>query len=96
MHHALQKEATSAKHAGSKPSASGAAAAASSSGSSASVQIVLPPCLTARQRAVLHEVAEAHGLDHVSKGDGADRHLVLGPDSGKKVGACSIACILTG
>jgi hypothetical protein len=42
-------------------------------------QLILPPCLTARQRAVLHQLAEQHGLQHESSGEGTDRRLTLGP-----------------
>lgn len=43
-------------------------------------QLVFPPSLTSRQRAFLHEVAEAAGLPHASSGDGAARHIVVGSD----------------
>lgn len=37
-----------------------------------------PPCLTAKQRAVLHELAEQNNLGHVSRGEGEQRCIVLG------------------
>ena len=45
----------------------------------ARVQLELPACLTARQRAVLHALAEQHGLGHGSSGEGGARRLTLGP-----------------
>ena len=42
------------------------------------VQLLFPPFLTARQRAVLHEVAEQAGLPHVSQGEGDERHIAVG------------------
>lgn len=41
-------------------------------------QILFPPSLTARQRALLHEVAESNGAQHASAGEGAERRLRLG------------------
>ena len=38
----------------------------------------LPACLSAKQRAILHELAEQHGLEHASVGDGEARQLLLG------------------
>ena len=46
-----------------------------------SSQVTFPASLTARQRALLHEFAEAVGLQHVSTGDGSARRLQLGPDA---------------
>lgn len=40
-------------------------------------ELVLPPELSARQRALVHEAAEALGLEHASQGDGPRRRLVL-------------------
>eukprot|EP00899_Mesostigma_viride_P028330 jgi/Mesvir1/8682/Mv26108-RA.1 len=34
-----------------------------------------PPSLTARQRAIIHEIAEEHGLSHASTGEDAARHI---------------------
>ena len=42
------------------------------------LQLVFPTSLTARQRAVLHDVAARAGLHHTSHGDGPLRHLRLG------------------
>jgi hypothetical protein len=41
-------------------------------------QVVFPAGLTARQRALLHEVAEAQGLGHASSGDGEQRCIAVG------------------
>jgi hypothetical protein len=49
-------------------------------------QLIFPPSLTARQRAVLHELGEAHGLSHESLGEGPARHLRLGSAHGRQVG----------
>ena len=38
----------------------------------------LPPCVNAKQRAVLHALAEKHGLAHSSSGEGDARQLLLG------------------
>jgi hypothetical protein len=48
-------------------------------------QLIFPPSLTARQRAVLHELGEAHGLSHESLGEGPARHLRLGSTHGRQV-----------
>jgi len=46
------------------------------------VRLELPVSLTARQRALLHEVAERVGLAHVSTGVGEARRLVIGGGGG--------------
>lgn len=38
----------------------------------------LPACVTAKQRAILHALAEQHGIQHSSVGDGEARQLLLG------------------
>lgn len=38
----------------------------------------LPACVTSKQRAVLHALAEQHSLQHTSVGDGNARQLLLG------------------
>lgn len=38
----------------------------------------LPACLNPKQRAVLHALAEQHGLAHTSLGEGQARQLLLG------------------
>lgn len=45
------------------------------------LQLIFPPSLTARQRALLHEFAEGAGLQHASTGEGSSRRLQLGPDA---------------
>eukprot|EP00775_Hariotina_reticulata_P006215 gene6215-6451_t len=40
--------------------------------------VVFPAGLTARQRALLHEVAESHGLGHISSGEGDARFIAIG------------------
>jgi len=40
--------------------------------------VVFPAGLTARQRALLHEVAEDQGLGHASSGDGDQRCIAVG------------------
>lgn len=42
------------------------------------MQLIFPPSVTARQRALLHEVAEQAGLQHLSRGEGAERHIAVG------------------
>ena len=42
------------------------------------VTVRFPPSLTSRQRAVLHAVAERHGVPHSSSGDGEARRITLG------------------
>ena len=37
-----------------------------------------PPAVSARQRAILHAVAEANGVAHASAGDGEERYVSLG------------------
>ena len=41
--------------------------------------VILPACLTARQRAALHQWAEDSSLAHASIGEGEARRLCLGP-----------------
>lgn len=43
------------------------------------LQLVFPASLTARQRAAVHAIGERYGLPHTSQGEGAKRHIVLGP-----------------
>ena len=50
---------------------------------SAEVTLRFPPAVSARQRAVLHAVAEANGVPHASAGDGEGRYISLG--SGARV-----------
>ena len=38
----------------------------------------LPACVNSKQRAILHVLAEEHGLEHTSCGDGQARQLLLG------------------
>lgn len=38
----------------------------------------LPACVTLKQRAVLHALAEQHHLQHTSVGEGETRQLLLG------------------
>jgi len=40
-------------------------------------QVQFPSAVTARQRAVLHDIAARHGLSHGSIGEGDERHIVL-------------------
>ncbi|GIL45593.1 hypothetical protein Vafri_2803 [Volvox africanus] len=40
--------------------------------------VSFPPCLSARQRAFLHEVAQSAGLHHASEGSGEGRFIVVG------------------
>lgn len=49
------------------------------------MQLLLPPSVTARQRAVLHEAAGAAGLSHSSIGEGESRQLLVGAVGGKQV-----------
>ncbi|GIL72077.1 hypothetical protein Vretimale_514 [Volvox reticuliferus] len=46
--------------------------------------VSFPPCLSARQRAFLHEVAESAGLHHASEGSGEGRFIVIGS---RRIGA---------
>lgn len=41
-------------------------------------QLVFPPSLTARQRAAIHAIGEAAGLQHTSEGAGPGRRATLG------------------
>ena len=45
--------------------------------SSQAKEMEFPPHLTPKQRALVHEKAEEHGLVHVSKGDGVKRRIVV-------------------
>lgn len=45
--------------------------------SSQAKELEFPPHLTPKQRALVHEKAEEHGLVHVSKGDGINRRIVV-------------------
>ena len=38
----------------------------------------LPACVTPKQRAILHALAEQHSLQHTSVGEGDARQLLLG------------------
>ena len=49
----------------------------------ADVTLRFPPAVSARQRAILHAVAEANGVAHASAGDGEERYVSLG--SGARV-----------
>ena len=40
-------------------------------------QVLFPACLTARQRALLHEVAEDYGWTHSSAGAGDERQITI-------------------
>ncbi len=53
--------------------------------SAASVQLLFPPTLTARQRAALHAVGNTHDLPHESTGEGAERRIRLGAADSKAV-----------
>lgn len=44
----------------------------------APVQLVFPPTLSAKQRAMMHDIAEQLGIDHGSAGEGAARHITMG------------------
>ncbi|EFJ52473.1 hypothetical protein VOLCADRAFT_79084 [Volvox carteri f. nagariensis] len=48
------------------------------------VLVVFPPSLSARQRALIHEVAEENGLHHASDGSGEGRFIMVGS---RKAGA---------
>ena len=45
--------------------------------------VLLPPTLTARQRAAVHQAAEEAGLPHESSGDGNERRLTVGKSAVK-------------
>ncbi len=49
------------------------------------VQLIFPASLSARQRAAVHAIGERHGLPHSSQGEGAERHIVLGPSGAPAV-----------
>eukprot|EP00878_Enallax_costatus_P011993 GHUV01012521.1.p1 GENE.GHUV01012521.1~~GHUV01012521.1.p1 ORF type:complete len:728 (+),score=288.54 GHUV01012521.1:305-2488(+) len=70
-----KKQATKEKQ---KPLAAAAAAAQPANRDPATCQVSFPPCLSARQRALLHEIAEQRGLGHASRGEGEQRCIVLG------------------
>lgn len=53
-----------------------------------SLQLLLPPCPNARQRAALHAAAEACGLKHASQGEGAARRLLLESAASDDAEAC--------
>ena len=52
------------------------------------LQLLLPPCVNARQRAALHAAAEACGLTHASQGEGAARRLLLESAASDEAEAC--------
>lgn len=53
------------------------------------LQLRFPPSLSARQRAVVHAVGERWGLPHSSSGEGAARHITLGPADAERVIDCT-------
>lgn len=55
----------------------------------ADVQLLFPPSLSARQRAILHAVAERAGLPHSSQGEGTARRIALGPPGAARIVDCS-------
>jgi R3H domain len=68
--------------------------------------IRLPPSLTPKQRALVHEAAEAAGLQHESRGEDADRCLQVGdfslamvrrlqPTAGIGVLQCPVAIVVS-
>ena len=62
-----------------------------------SVQVHFPPCVTARQRAVLHHLAEETGLRHHSAGEEQARIITLGSDkqpSSQAQVRFSLACLM--
>ncbi|KAL4427329.1 hypothetical protein ABPG77_003238 [Micractinium sp. CCAP 211/92] len=63
----------------SKAAATAAPAPAAAQPVQADVQLIFPASLSARQRAAVHAIGERHGLPHSSQGEGAERHIVLGP-----------------
>eukprot|EP00898_Chlorokybus_atmophyticus_P008172 jgi/Chlat1/8356/Chrsp80S00636 len=89
---AAKRSAAARKHGGQASSAAANAhtqartisttdSAASPSDDSPIARITLPPTLSARQRALLHELAEAHGLRHQSQGDEGSRQITLWRDN---------------
>ena len=60
------------------PSSGPSSADAAVSAAAEEVTVRFPPSLTSRQRAVLHAVAERHGVPHSSSGDGEARRITLG------------------
>eukprot|EP00798_Chlamydomonas_sp_ICE-L_P008550 gene8550-33983_t len=46
-------------------------------------QLIFPPSLDPRQRAILHEAAAAAGYQHTSAGEGATRHITVGGSGAK-------------
>ncbi|KAK9915598.1 hypothetical protein WJX75_001370 [Coccomyxa subellipsoidea] len=47
-------------------------------------QVEFPSAVSARQRAVLHDIASHHGLSHTSAGDDDERRITLGSSSSSK------------
>ncbi|KAF8070908.1 Ighmbp2 [Scenedesmus sp. PABB004] len=84
------KAAAARKSRGAPPAGSGASAAPPAAGAAAgagesvacAVELTFPSSLTARQRAVLHEVAERAGLGHASVGEGEARAISVGRTDG--------------
>ena len=60
------------------PSSGPGSADAAVAAAAEEVTVRFPPSLTSRQRAVLHAVAERHGVLHSSSGDGEARRITLG------------------
>ena len=60
------------------PSSGPGSADAAVAAAAEEVTVRFPPSLTSRQRAVLHAVAERHGVPHSSSGDGEARRITLG------------------
>lgn len=52
-------------------------------------QLRFPPSLSARQRAAVHAVGERWGLPHSSSGEGAARHITLGPADAERAIDCN-------
>ncbi|KAL4440242.1 hypothetical protein ABPG75_003243 [Micractinium tetrahymenae] len=78
---AAAKKGVASKAASSKAAAAAAPAPAASPAEpvKADVKLIFPISLTARQRAAVHTIGERYGLPHISQGEGAERHIVLGP-----------------
>ncbi|KAK9808936.1 hypothetical protein WJX72_006613 [[Myrmecia] bisecta] len=72
------KHASAAKKAGSQEQPSLPPAPGPPTALPTAVQLVFKPNLTARQRAILHEVAEQHGIPHSSSGEGDARRIRVG------------------
>ncbi|KAK9825119.1 hypothetical protein WJX74_010900 [Apatococcus lobatus] len=77
---AAKKAAAARSAAGNSTSDQTSSTTPSSQGEDPQTRITLPACLTARQRAALHQWAEARSLKHESVGEGDTRKLCLGPD----------------